>query len=70
MSDAQYHRQECPGCKLNWWLFPPVHFENKRPIPGNWVRCIQCKGEFFSPAKSAHNEAAAKYEEERTLSDE
>lgn len=31
---------ECPGCRLSWWLFPPVKIIGPEE---NYYRCVECK---------------------------
>ena len=42
--------RECPDCRLNWWLFPPVHIHG---LP--MVRCIECK-RVYDEGSDAHAE--------------
>ena len=59
--------ERCPGCGLNWHLFPPVRFNapyrdalgNLHFKPGDEVRCIECKREYplpETPVPASHRE--------------
>lgn len=44
----------CPGCGINWWLFPPVNHDDlvclpdgePKFMPTNGYRCVECKREY------------------------
>lgn len=46
--------ERCPGCKINWRMFPPVNHEDavlqpdgkSRFAPTNGYRCVECKREY------------------------
>lgn len=42
---------DCPGCRLNWALFPPVQIDGHQTMH----RCVECKRVYVFTAEEVKN---------------
>lgn len=49
--NAPIASEECPACRLNWTLFPPVKIDGQQVMH----RCIECKRVYVFTAEEVKN---------------